>query len=79
MADQTTQAQQAPVISPDQILTNPISLTDQTLESVGLSAKIIGIATIAVIGILVYKFYFDLKKTKLDILKLQGELKLPTT
>lgn len=47
------------------------------LTGLGISAAVLGLAAIAGLGFVAYKNFYELQKTKLEILKLQKDLGLP--
>lgn len=47
------------------------------LTKIGISTTIIGVAVLVGAGFIIYKNYYELQRTKLDILRLKRDLGLP--
>jgi len=52
-------------------------MDEKLLKGLGISAAVIGVVFLVGISFVAYKNFYDLQRTKLEILRLQKELGLP--
>lgn len=52
---------------------SPIAFSEEIMEKIGLSAKIIAGIGLGILAVMILKNYFDIKKTRLEIAKLEKE------